>query len=97
MPKAHSIYTVRSQLTSTGTLLYKMTKMTDDYEVQAVYDMVEGKGGAISCTCPAHKPWHKHCDILRAFQAEERVNSGYAYDFDRKAWIPPINTNPEDN
>lgn len=85
--KVQTIYTVKKGV---SVPFYDMVKMTEDYEVVAVYQMVEGKGGAISCTCPAHKPWHKHCDILRLFQVENRINSGWFYNHDTSTWIPPI-------
>lgn len=87
MGKTQHIYTVKK---SDANPFYDMVKMTADYEHVATYQMVEGKGGSISCTCPAYKPWHKHCDILRLFQAEERVNSGWFYNPETKTWIEPI-------
>jgi hypothetical protein len=89
MPKKPNLYTVKQQA---GKPFYDMVKFSPTMEVEAVYQMVEGKGGAISCTCPAHKPWHKHCDILRRFQAEGRINSGYFFDWTSQEWLPPINT-----
>ncbi len=87
MAKVHSIYTVKK---SADKPFYEMVKMTEDYEHLETYQMVEGTGGAISCTCMAHKPWHRHCDILRKFQAENRVNSGWFFNFDTSTWIPPV-------
>lgn len=87
MAKVQYIYTVKKQADKP---FYDMVKMNTDYEYIITYQMVEGRGGAISCTCPAHKPWHKHCDILRKFQAEERVNTGWFYNPETSKWIEPI-------
>ncbi len=88
MSKKHPpFYTVRK---AADKPFYEMIKMSDEMEPLATYQMVEGKGGSITCTCMAHKPWHRHCDILRKFQAEDRVNSGWFYAFDTDTWIPPL-------
>lgn len=82
-----TLYTVNKRVKDP---FYECVKFDLDMNVLAVYQMVEGSGGAITCTCPAHKPWHKHCEVLRLFQAEERINSGWRYNYDTAIWIPPI-------
>lgn len=70
-------------------------KLDEDFNVLANYYIEEGNGGALSCNCPAHKPWCRHCDILRKFQAEERVNTTWMYDWDNNKWFPPLSNQPE--
>jgi hypothetical protein len=89
MPKATSIYTVR---TGKEPEWFTVSKMSQDYEPQAIYNIQEVKGGGMHCDCPAHKPWCRHMDVLRKFQAEERVNSGWFFNHDLNKWIEPIPT-----
>lgn len=74
---------------------YVVGKMSEDYEPLATYYITE-EGKALTCTCPAHKPWCRHMDVLRVFQAEERVGSGYFYIPESKTWIAPIQQEPDD-
>lgn len=101
MPKQPSRYQVRIASTKEaqpGSALYEVDKLTEDFELQAKYYVQESSAGGLTCTCPAHKPWCRHMDVLRAFQAEERIGTNYSYIFDTKTWIEPLNINTgEDN
>jgi hypothetical protein len=73
-----------------GVHLYQMFKLAaSDLETLATYNIQESASGTLHCDCPAHKPWCRHCDMLRKFQAEERIGKGWMYDYDKKSWIPP--------
>lgn len=69
---------------------YVVGKLTDDFEVLATYYIDESEAGGLTCNCPARKPWCRHCEILRKFQAEEKVGLGWFFNFDADQWIPPI-------
>jgi hypothetical protein len=91
MPKAHSMYNVRLGKNPGA---YVVHKVSEDFEPLDTYYISESSGGGLTCTCPAHKPWCRHMDVLRKFQAEERVNTTWHYIFDTKTWIPPLTLNP---
>lgn len=87
MGKETILYAVR-QLSATQ---FVVSKLGEDFIPSATYNIFENpKSGALACDCPAYKPWCRHCDILRKFQAEGRINSGWFYNFDTKEWIPPL-------
>lgn len=65
-------------------------KLTEEFEVLATYYISESEAGGLTCSCPARKDWCRHCEILRKFQAEEKVGSGWFYNFDKGAWLPPL-------
>lgn len=89
MPKEVILYTVRSGKNPGA---FVCLKMTEDLEPKATYYVSEAGPSGLVCNCPAYKPWCRHMDILRVFQAEERVDSGYLYNLDKKTWIPPFTT-----
>lgn len=93
MAKTH-IYTVRSGKNPGA---YTISKMTQDFEPVAEYHLSDEPSGSVYCDCPAHKPWCRHKDMLRKFQAEEKVNSGWFYDHDKEKWIPPLSAAEEAN
>ena len=69
---------------------YICSKLDPDFEVVGSYTMVENASGSLHCDCPAYKPWCRHCDILRKFQAEERVGKGWFYIPETNVWLPPM-------
>lgn len=86
-----SLYTIRATSDST----YSITKLDEDLNPEGeIYHISElGPTGAdMICTCPAGaKPTCRHRQMLRLFQAEDRIDKGWLYHFDKKQWIPPIN------
>lgn len=92
MPKPVTLYAVK---TGQNPGAFVVGKLDEDFNVLANYYIDEGAGGALTCNCPAHKPWCRHCDILRKFQAEERVNTTWMYDFDNNKWFPPLANQPD--
>lgn len=87
MPAKTHLYTCKTLATGQ----FQLAKMSEELEVLAVYTLTETKvGSALHCDCPAHKPWCRHCDMLRKFQAEERVNTGWMYRFEKNEWVPPL-------
>lgn len=42
------------------------------------------------CSCPAHVPWCRHKQIIQVFQEQNRIGTGWTYNFDRKEWKEPI-------
>lgn len=85
-PKPQILYTIKSMSVPNQ---YQISKMSKDLEVLAAY-VIREEGHSLICTCPARKPWCKHCEILRLFQAEQKINLGWFLDFDTKEWIPPV-------
>lgn len=87
MAKTH-VYTCKS---GTKPNQFLIAKMSEDLEVLATYTLTETRaGGALHCDCPAHKPWCRHCDMLRKFQAEERVDTGWMWRHEKNEWVPPM-------
>lgn len=75
---------------------YVVGKLTEEFEVLATYYISESDAGGLICSCPARKAWCRHCDILRKFQAEERIGLGWFYNFDKAKWLPPAQATTED-
>lgn len=51
---------------------YQVTKVGTNYE----------------CTCPAaHKPTCRHRMMIPEFEVEQRINSHWWFNFDKKRWI----------
>lgn len=71
---------------------YVVVKMDEDLNPLQYYYIVESSAGGLVCSCPAHKPWCRHMDMLRLFQAENRIGKGWRYNFDTKEWIEPQST-----
>lgn len=86
----NNLYTIKSTSDST----YSVAKFDSDLMLDGeLYHVSEiGPGGAnMVCTCPAGgRPTCRHRQMLRLFQAENRVNSGWFYHFDKKQWVKPI-------
>lgn len=93
--KNASIYSVKGPEHVDGADVYSIVKMSVDYEFQAEYKISESSRGGLTCTCPAHKRWCRHMDMLRLFQAEEAINSRMFYNFNADKWIKPISNEPE--
>lgn len=73
------IYTVRKFDEGSGILV----------ETYTVSEITES---AMVCTCFAGgRPTCRHRQMLRLFQAEERVGQGWMYKYDAKIWVPPQN------
>ena len=87
-PKVYNRYTIRSAAPNQ----YLCSKLSPDYEVLGAYTLTESDRGTLHCDCPAYKPWCRHCDMLRKFQAEEKVGSGWFYIPETKEWVEPIAT-----
>lgn len=90
MAKKVHLYSCRIGAGSPVGQSYIIGKLDEDLDVLATYTLVENASGSLHCTCPAYKPWCRHMDMLRKFQAEEHIGDGYLYNFDGKAWIPPV-------
>lgn len=88
-----SLYTVRQTLP--GDVVFEVLKFTKNLDHEATYYISDLPNGAMICNCPAgNKPTCRHQQMLRKFQAEERVNKGYFFNHDKDKWLPP--NNPED-
>jgi len=88
-PKPQTLYTVKKGSSNPDAVVFTVSKLSEDFEVLALYSIAEHRQSLV-CNCPAHKPWCRHCEILRLFQGEQRVNSGWMYNYDQKTWIQPI-------
>ena len=69
---------------------YKCTKVEND-KVETYYISEAGaRGQNLVCTCFAgNKPTCRHRQMLRLFQAEDKIGKGWLYHFDKKEWIEP--------
>lgn len=86
------LYTVRSSKPH----MYEVSKLSTEMEPLSAYVISEHeKGAGLTCSCPARKAWCRHCEILRLFQGEGKVNTGWMFDFDNKKWTQP-NTGAEE-
>lgn len=82
------LYTIRQNKPDDVT--YECVKVDPDSTSVQVYHISDLPGGAMICTCPAGgRPTCRHRQMLRLFQAEERINSGWMYQFDSKKWFEP--------
>lgn len=87
MAKTTHLYSCR---TGAQPLTYIISKLSEELEVLSFYTLTEPKvGSALHCDCPARKGWCRHCDMLRKFQAEERIDTGWMYRFENSEWVPP--------
>ena len=89
MAKAKATYLYSCKVGSTPNT-FTISKLSEDLEVLGSYTLTESGSGALHCDCPAHKPWCRHCAMLRLFQAEERVGLGWFYRFETEEWVPPL-------
>ena len=89
MGKQH-IYTIWAMKEPTA---FRVSKFDMDYNAIEQYYVNElpGNHGAMVCSCPA-KTRHtcRHREMLRIFQAEDRISSGMFYNYDTKKWYPAI-------
>lgn len=89
-----SLYTVRQ--TTPGDSVYEVLKFNRDFDLEGTYHISDLPGGSMICSCFAgHRSTCRHRQMLRKFQAEDYVNKGYFFNYDRNQWIPP--SNPEDD
>lgn len=85
MGKEH-VYNVKSTKDSTDVFI--VTKFDEDLTPVDSYHISELHGGGMICQCPAgSKPTCRHRQMLRLFQAEQRVDSPYIYHYDKKKWL----------
>ncbi len=78
---------------------YEVSKLDEDLNLQETYLVSEigGQGsGSLVCTCFAGAKNCRHQKMLRKFQAEDRIDSGWRYSFDKDKWFPPINVEAVD-
>lgn len=88
MPKKTHLYTCK---TGAQPRSYIISKLSEEMEVLSFYTLTEAAvGSALHCDCPARKGWCRHCDMLRKFQAEDRVDKGYMYRFETGEWLSPL-------
>lgn len=83
-----SLYIVRRL----GVHSFRMVKLDDDWNVEAIYILVERSPLTFSCDC-FQKDKHecRHRRMMELFiQTKDRINTGWLYDYERKAWEPPI-------
>lgn len=65
---------------------WRITKFTDDLEVESTYEMHDHDG--IVCTCPAaQRPTCRHRQMFDLVL--ERVDTPWFLDFDTRAWVDP--------
>ena len=89
---AKSTYTIQTA-PQLGAGQFYCLKFDPDQIQPESYNIVDLKGSLV-CTCPAGGRFCRHKKMLRRFQAENRVDSGWMLQFDADKWIPP--QNPED-
>lgn len=83
-----SIYTIDEMAGAEG--VYAVIKCDEDYNQEEQY-FVSEVGNEMICTCFAGgRPTCRHRQMLRKFQAEERVGQRWYYQFDKQKWIPPV-------
>ena len=77
-----SLYHLRSAAHAS----YRITKLTDDYEVESTYIV-----SASECTCPAGpRPTCRHRQMLPFFLAKGHVNNGWMLDWHTRQWRLPL-------
>lgn len=69
--------------------LFNVIKFDKDQEYEETYQLAK-EGNSFVCTCPAGHKWCRHKQMFLIFQAEQRIDSGYLYNFDKKLWQEPI-------
>ena len=74
-----------------GAMLYEVLKFDQDLNfIEQYYITDVGDAGAMVCNCPAgSRSTCRHRKMVRIFQAEERVNTNWFYNFDKKQWYRP--------
>lgn len=78
-----TIYNLR-----TTELGFRITKFTDDVEVEATYEL-RSEGQKWLCSCPAGpRPTCKHRKMLLRMQ--DHVDDGWFYDYERQNWRRPL-------
>lgn len=91
--KPQTLYTVKHSVQKDpkqpDSVVYTVSKLSEDFEVLALYSIAEHRQSLV-CNCPAFKPWCRHCEILRLFQGESKVNTGWFYNYELKTWIEPL-------
>ena len=81
-----SLYSVR-QL---DVHIYRMVKFDYDFNVQTIYAIYKTKEWG--CSCFQHdKPSCRHRQMISLFISENKVNSGWFFDYERKVWERPLN------
>jgi hypothetical protein len=85
-----NLYTVRGREKG----LFEVIKFDEDLNPEETYHISEldELGASVICTCFAgSKPTCRHRQMVRVFQAENRIDSGWMYNFDKKQWFKPYN------
>ena len=92
-------YTIWSRPESDKTAnLYRVAKFDEDLNFLEEYNLTELPGGAMICNCPAGgRPTCRHRKMLRIFQAQKRIDSGWFLNFDKDTWTRPIKPAGEDS
>lgn len=84
-----SLYSVRQ----TAYLSYRMVKFDEDFNVQEVWYLYKkGLFRDWNCDCwQKNKHTCRHRQMIDLFINNNKVNSGWFYDPDRKEWERPLN------
>lgn len=78
------------KIDSLGDGSYEVKKFDSDFNFVESYYMSE-VGHSIICGCPAGgRPTCRHRKMLRIFQAEEKIDTGWMYQFDKELWHKPL-------
>lgn len=89
-----SSYTVRKR----GAYTYHVIKFDDDFNVIIVDGQFHKtvrrnlKSGVWSCTCMGQQKHFscRHITIVKMFEKDNRLDTGYFYDYEFDLWYPPI-------
>lgn len=80
------------KIDSLGDGTFAIKKFDEDLNFVETYYMSEVSTHSIICGCPAGgRPTCRHRKMLRIFQAEQKIDSGWFYHFDKDSWIEPLN------
>ena len=86
----NNLYTIRSTSDTTYTVIKFDEDLNPEGEIYHISE-IGPTGSQMVCTCPAGaKHTCRHRQMLRLFQAEDRIDKGYFYKFDKKLWYPPL-------
>jgi len=80
-------------LTDPDTGIYRMSKFDNDLNLNGSYTLRHVRGRTYACDCPAaNRHTCRHREMMPLFLAEKAVNTGRFYDYDKKMWIAPLQT-----
>lgn len=69
----------------------RIIKLDNDHNLLVTYT-IEQRPRSFRCDCPAglYRGNCKHQNIYKEFIRKNKINSGWAYDDERKKWLEPL-------